>query len=96
MDRAMICRKNGCGDEWERDPAQEVACPECPSTVGHQCTTLAPSGHRKGAQFGQVKNGCHDGRDLAAAMTGFYCHPCSGEHGLCNCSESTHNGGSRP
>ena len=38
---AVTCRN--CGQEWERDPAVEVACPTCTAEVGQNCQR--PSGH---------------------------------------------------
>lgn len=50
----------GCGRTWERDPALEVACPQCLAPVGVKCRR--PSGH-----------GCnlHHARDYAAMDAGF-------------------------
>lgn len=48
-----------CGEIWERDPALEVACPQCLAPVGVKCRR--PSGH-----------GCdlHHARDQAALDVG--------------------------
>lgn len=37
----FTCRN--CGQSWRRDPALEVACPECGAGVGSPCKR--PSGH---------------------------------------------------
>lgn len=36
-------RCNGCGEEWPRDPALEVECPDCKAGIGSPCRR--PSGH---------------------------------------------------
>ena len=35
---------NHCNQEWDRDPALEVACPSCSANVGQKCER--PSGHK--------------------------------------------------
>lgn len=40
----MTASCNNCEQEWERDPALEVACPSCEAGVGESC--WRPSGHR--------------------------------------------------
>ena len=61
----MTARCNTCGQEWPRDPALEVACPDCHARVGSDCRR--PSGHA-----------CviHAARDRLAIDSGFL-NPCS-------------------
>lgn len=41
---------HNCGQTWPRDPALEVACPECLAPIGRKCKR--PSGHGVwGGQF---------------------------------------------
>jgi hypothetical protein len=40
----MTASCNHCDEEWERDPALEVACPSCAAEKGQRCRR--PSGHR--------------------------------------------------
>jgi predicted RNA-binding Zn-ribbon protein involved in translation (DUF1610 family) len=40
----MTATCKNCDQEWERDPALEVACPSCAAEVGQRCQR--PSGHR--------------------------------------------------
>lgn len=56
----MTARCNSCGQEWPRDPALEVECPDCRASVGAPCRR--PSGH-----------GCavHGARDRLAMDRGF-------------------------
>ncbi|MCX8571169.1 hypothetical protein [Aminobacter sp. MET-1] len=63
-DRAMYCRKPGCDRSWPRDPALEVACPDCRAKIGAPCKR--PSGHPLFA------HGVHGARDLAADAAGQY------------------------
>lgn len=35
---------NHCDQEWDSDPARQVACPSCSADVGQQCER--PSGHK--------------------------------------------------
>ena len=55
---------NACGEEWPRDPAFEVECPDCRVAIGSPCRR--PSGH-----------GCavHAARDRLAIESGFLA-PC--------------------
>jgi hypothetical protein len=39
----MTVHCNICGQEWPRDPALEVECPDCRVSVGSPCRR--PSGH---------------------------------------------------
>jgi hypothetical protein len=39
----MTTRCNACGEEWPRDPAFEVECPDCKAGIGSPCRR--PSGH---------------------------------------------------
>jgi hypothetical protein len=61
----MTARCNACGEEWPRDPALEVECPDCRASIGSPCRR--PSGH-----------GCavHGARDRLAMDWGFL-SPCS-------------------
>lgn len=54
-----------CGQSWPRDPALEVACPDCGAAVGRRCKR--PSGH--------VAMDVHAARDRAAMAAGHYA-PC--------------------
>jgi DNA-directed RNA polymerase subunit RPC12/RpoP len=67
----MTVRCANCGDEWERDPALEVACPQCGAKVGCKCKR--PSQH--GVWGGQP----HASRDQAAMDAGFL-RPCLAGH----------------
>lgn len=58
-------RCEGCGQEWPRDPALEVACPTCHVRVGAWCKS--PSGHKA--------MHLHRERMQAALDAGFE-HPC--------------------
>jgi len=60
----MTARCNACGQAWPRDPALEVACPDCRAPAGSPCRR--PSGH-----------GCtvHAGRDRLAMKMGLLA-PC--------------------
>ena len=62
----MTVRCGRCGQEWPRDPALEVACPQCLAPVGVRCRR--PSGHD-----------CelHASRDRAALDAGIL-SPCPG------------------
>ncbi len=61
----VSCSK--CGDEWDRDPALEVACPTCNSKIGHYCGQKRPSGHK--VRFGSPL--IHPARDQLAIDLGF-------------------------
>jgi len=41
MSKPVVCLR--CGEEWPRDPALEVTCPDCHAEPGHTC--VRPSGH---------------------------------------------------
>lgn len=56
----VTCRS--CGQEWPRDPALEVPCPDCQAPVGKWCKR--PSGH--GGNFVDL----HRSRDQAALDAG--------------------------
>lgn len=88
---AVECKQPGCGYTWRRDPVTAVICPVCNAQVGSECSTVAPSGHRKSRAFGNTLPAWgHDERDIAAADSGAYCHPCRGaKHGRCNCKLAT-------
>ena len=59
------CAKPGCNHPgWTRDPALEVACPDCLAPIGIGCRR--PSGH--GGPFVDL----HASRDLAAGAAGAY------------------------
>lgn len=62
MPEPVTCSR--CGQSWPRDPALEVACPECLAPVGVRCRR--PSGH--GREL-------HHGRDRAAMAAGLL-QPC--------------------
>lgn len=51
--REMTVSCSNCGQEWERDPALEVACPQCRTDVGEKCKR--PSGHPAGLHAGRDK-----------------------------------------
>jgi len=55
---------NACGQEWPRDPALEVECPDCRAGIGSACRR--PSGHACAV---------HGGRDRLAMDRGFL-EPC--------------------
>lgn len=40
----MTVSCHACGQEWPRDPALEVPCPDCKARVGAWCKR--PSGHK--------------------------------------------------
>ena len=56
----MSVRCEQCGDEWPRDPALEVPCPQCRAPIGSWCKR--PSEHK--AMF------LHADRDKAAMTAG--------------------------
>lgn len=62
-----VCRTNGCGLTWPRDPVLEVPCPTCKAPVGVGCKR--PSGHS--GPFVEL----HADRDLLADREGKY-GPC--------------------
>jgi hypothetical protein len=74
MTGRVICLKPGCNCSWERDPALEVACPDCKARVGSKCRR--PSGHT--TWQGEV----HSARDLLADKLGHYGACPSGRCGL--------------
>ncbi len=53
---------SNCGQEWPRDPAEQVPCPVCRAPVGRKCKR--PSEH--GTWGGQP----HPARDQAAMNAG--------------------------
>lgn len=62
---AVRCLKADCDRHWPRDPALEIACPDCKAPIGVGCRR--PSGHRA---FGSCN--VHAARDLAADAAGHY------------------------
>lgn len=60
MTAPAICQR--CGQYWPRDPALEVACPQCQAPVGVKCRR--PSGHS--GNFVRL----HAARDQAAMDAG--------------------------
>jgi hypothetical protein len=60
----MTVRCNACGEEWPRDPALEVDCPDCRAGLGSACRR--PSGHSCAV---------HASRDRLAMGRGFFA-PC--------------------
>jgi DNA-directed RNA polymerase subunit RPC12/RpoP len=60
----MQVRCSRCGQEWPRDPALEVVCPNCRARIGVRCKR--PSGHGGG-----LFTDFHDGRLVEAMRQGF-------------------------
>lgn len=58
VEMSVTCAR--CSETWPRDPALEVACPECRAPIGRWCKR--PSEHRA--------PGLHAGRDRAAMEMG--------------------------
>ena len=79
----MTVACSACGQEWERDPALEVACPKCEAKVGNYCRIRRPSGHT--ANFG-AKTLIHPARDQLAMDRGF----------IERCPASTISGAAQP
>jgi len=75
------CQHAGCPKSFERDPALEVACPECDAEPGTLCRR--PSGHVVWNTEWDLPRGIHPERDVEALRQGIY-----GECPLGRCPES--------
>jgi hypothetical protein len=64
----MTVSWNARSQEWDRDPAVEVACPKCGAQIGRYCIVRRPSGHT--CNFGN-KTLIHPARDQLAIDLGF-------------------------
>ncbi len=70
----MSASCTACGQQWERDPRLEVACPTCNAAVGNACAFAAPSGHRRSQAFMGAQP--HEEREELAIQRGYLTREC--------------------